>query len=190
MANLYERFAGTEDGARRLAAARLRREALKALHRALKASGMSQVELAKRLGVRKSAVSQVLNGDGNVRITTLAEYLYATGHELTVAVVPSGQPRAEVLARRANVAVSQHAYATTEQASRQAVVYAALPLQTGGILEQVPEHSDDESRARAPRESLDPWARAWTRSPLPRSTDLSPLFLGVQRLESRSADAK
>lgn len=39
MANLYERFASTEDGARRLAAARLRREALKALHRALKASG-------------------------------------------------------------------------------------------------------------------------------------------------------
>lgn len=62
--------------------------------------------------MRKSAVSQVLNSDGNVRITMLAEYLHATGYEMTVAVVPAGQPRAEVLARRANVAVTRHRYAT------------------------------------------------------------------------------
>jgi transcriptional regulator with XRE-family HTH domain len=132
VASLYERFAGTEDGARRLAAARLRHETLRALHRALNASGLSQVELAKRLGVRKSAVSQVLNGNGNVRITTLAEYLYATGHEMTVTVVPAGQPRAEVLARRANVAVARHPYATAEETSRHVVVHAAV-REHGGL---------------------------------------------------------
>jgi transcriptional regulator with XRE-family HTH domain len=101
MASLYDRIASTDDGSRRIASARLRREVLKLIHRAHRASGLSQVELARKLGVRKSAVNQVLRGDGNVRITTAAEYLHAMGYEMTVSLVPAGQPRAAVLERRA-----------------------------------------------------------------------------------------
>ncbi|MBS2963094.1 helix-turn-helix transcriptional regulator [Actinocrinis puniceicyclus] len=100
MTSLYDRLARTEDGSRHLAAARLRHEVLKLVHRAQRASGLNQVQLAKKLGVRKSAVNQVLRGDGNLRINTLAEYLHATGFEMTVELVPAGQPREHVLLRR------------------------------------------------------------------------------------------
>jgi transcriptional regulator with XRE-family HTH domain len=101
VSSLYDRIARTEGGSRQLAAARLRHEVLKLVHRAQRASGLNQVQLAKRLGVRKSAVNQVLRGDGNLRINTLAEYLHATGFEMTVELVPAGQPREQVLLRRA-----------------------------------------------------------------------------------------
>jgi transcriptional regulator with XRE-family HTH domain len=100
MTSLYDRVARTEDGSRRLASARLRHEVLKLIQRAHEASGLNQVQLAKKLGVRKSAVNQVLRGDGNVRINTLAEYLHATGFEMTVALVPAGEPREAVMRRR------------------------------------------------------------------------------------------
>lgn len=104
--SLYDRIASSEAGSRALADARLRREVLELIHSALEECGLTQVEIAKRLGVRKSAVNQVLRGDGNVRITTLAEYLYATGHEMTVGLVPAGQPRRAVLERRAKLGVT------------------------------------------------------------------------------------
>ncbi|MFD8112234.1 helix-turn-helix domain-containing protein [Streptomyces microflavus] len=100
MNSLYDRFARSVDGARRLASARLRREALRSLHVALKASGLSQTELADRLRIRKSAVSQVLNGDGNLRIKTLAEYLSALGYELDMRLVEAGEPRKAVTEQR------------------------------------------------------------------------------------------
>lgn len=93
MVNAYERVAATAAGARGLAGSRLRYEVLKALHGALSRSGRTQSELAARLGIRKSAVNQVLRGDGNVRVTTLAEYLQALGFELVIGLVKAGEPR-------------------------------------------------------------------------------------------------
>jgi len=79
MSTLYERIAGTRDGEKRLAVARLRREALRALHVALEASGLSQGELAARLGIREPAAGRVLHGDSSLRVETIAEYLHALG---------------------------------------------------------------------------------------------------------------
>lgn len=93
----YEDFASTADGARRLAASRLRYGLLEELHRALDESGLSQTELAERLGVRKSAVSQVLRGDGNLRANTIAEYLFALDRELDVKAIPAGELRRRAL---------------------------------------------------------------------------------------------
>ena len=73
-------------GSAALASARLRRSVLRALDEGMESSGISQAELARRLGRSRSAVSQVLTGDGNLRIETLAEYLEAMGCELVVSV--------------------------------------------------------------------------------------------------------
>ncbi|GAB3337668.1 helix-turn-helix domain-containing protein [Micromonospora halotolerans] len=94
MSYLYDRLSATSKGARALSAARLRYQVLKVLHRSLEQSRLTQVELAKRLGVRKSAVNQVFRGDGNVRVSTLAEYLHEMGLELAIETVPLGTHRA------------------------------------------------------------------------------------------------
>nr|WP_237557934.1 helix-turn-helix transcriptional regulator [Streptomyces sp. SID5470] len=78
----------------------MRREALRILHRALEASGLTQSQLAERLHLRKSAVSQVFRGDGNLRVTTMANYLSAMGYELDIRLVKAGEPRKAVLERR------------------------------------------------------------------------------------------
>ncbi|MBT2509674.1 helix-turn-helix transcriptional regulator [Streptomyces sp. ISL-98] len=93
MSSLYERMAKSDSGARHLASARLRHEVLRKLHIALDASGVTQSALADILRIRKSAVSQTLHGDGNLRIKTLAEYLNALGYELDVRLVDAGEPR-------------------------------------------------------------------------------------------------
>lgn len=93
MTGFYERIAATRGGGRALSAARLRYQALKLLHSSLVGAGITQVELAKRLGVRKSAVNQVFKGDGNVRISTLAEYLHEMGVEVAMSAVPLGSQR-------------------------------------------------------------------------------------------------
>jgi transcriptional regulator with XRE-family HTH domain len=100
--SLYDRVLARRDGERALAIARLKRAVLATLHEAFSMSGIStQSDLARSLQVRRSAVNQVFNGDGNVRISTLAEYLNAMGYELDVRLVRSGEPRAAALEGRA-----------------------------------------------------------------------------------------
>lgn len=100
--SLYDRVLSRTDGGRTLAVARLKRTVLSTLHRAFGISGIeSQSDLARRLRVRRSAVNQVFNGDGNLRISTLAEYLYEMGCELEVRLVRVGEPRAAALEGRA-----------------------------------------------------------------------------------------
>jgi transcriptional regulator with XRE-family HTH domain len=70
------------------------------LHIALGASGVTQSALAGMLKIRKSAVNQVLRGDGNLRVKTLAEYLNALGYELDVRLVEAGEPRKAALEGR------------------------------------------------------------------------------------------
>lgn len=90
---VYDRFASTEDGQRRLAGARLRYRVLGALNSCLEQSRLTKTELAERLSVRKSAVGHVLNGDGNLRVNTIADYFAAMGCEVELHVVPLGIPR-------------------------------------------------------------------------------------------------
>lgn len=90
---LYEGLAATPSGTRALAAARLRYRVVGALYSALKSAGLNQSQVAKTLGVRRSAANQVFRSDGNLRINTVAEYLDAMGFELSLAVVPAGTAR-------------------------------------------------------------------------------------------------
>ena len=99
--SLYDRVAALPAGNRALAAARLRRAVLNALYRAFRESSLeSQAKLAKRLRVRRSAVNQVFRGDGNLRVNTLAEYLYEMGYELQVTLVRAGELRTAALENR------------------------------------------------------------------------------------------
>lgn len=98
--SLHDRIASSAEGKRELSAARLRYTALKLLHRALDQSGTTKSELASRLGVRKSAVSQVFRGDGNLRLNTLADYLDALGYEAQVELVKAGELRQRAIVQR------------------------------------------------------------------------------------------
>ncbi|MFD8914313.1 helix-turn-helix domain-containing protein [Streptomyces sp. NPDC059575] len=84
----YESF---PRGAQELAAARLAQSAARALRDGLKAGGKSAREIADLLGLTESAVSQVLNSDGNVRIATLARYLRAMGYKASVEISPASE---------------------------------------------------------------------------------------------------
>lgn len=113
MSSFYERVAAKPGGAAALAAARLREEMLVALHQAFELSGLhTKAEVARRLSVRRSAVSQVFKGDGNLRVNTLAEYLYALGFELDVKLVHAGELRRAELEGRAAVPVAMSWNAT------------------------------------------------------------------------------
>lgn len=83
------------------AGSRLRLRALALLAGAMEVSGVSKVELAKRLGVRKSAVTDAVNGRGNFRLQTLAEYLSVMGFELELVPVRAGEVALAMRERRA-----------------------------------------------------------------------------------------
>lgn len=104
----YDRVASQQNGERALARARLQRAILRSLDRAFRLSMLSsQSALARRLHVRRSAVSQVFRGDGNVRISTLADYMWEMGFEVNVELVPAGEMRRAAVSGRRPVPVAQ-----------------------------------------------------------------------------------
>lgn len=90
MSDLHSRILAIPGGARALAAARLRQDVLRALRQALADARMTQQDLARRLGVRKSAVNRVFQGDGNVQLNTIAEYMHELGMEVRIDVSRAG----------------------------------------------------------------------------------------------------
>jgi len=94
------------------AAAELALEVAELLGHALDARpDVSQKDLAARLGVDPSRVSQVLNGDGNLRVATVAKYLRALGY--VVRLRPqSVEGEAPSLIRETRRPVVAHLYKT------------------------------------------------------------------------------
>lgn len=78
----YTTRAATPEGRRGLACAAARYRAVELIAEVLEGEGVSQRELASRLGRTESAVSQVLGGDRNLTLNTLSEYLDALDHRL------------------------------------------------------------------------------------------------------------
>ena len=93
--SLYDAIAQSSLGRRQLAKSRLRYRILSVLQEGLGKAGISQNELASRAEVSKSAVSQALAGNGNLRADTIATYLDAMGFELHVDLAIAGTARAD-----------------------------------------------------------------------------------------------
>lgn len=98
--SLAELESKTPEGARELAAAELMVRASTLLSKAFEQSGLTQRQLAESLGVTESRVSQILHGDGNVRLSTLARYLRATGYLARIEADPA-EANVQPLKRRA-----------------------------------------------------------------------------------------
>lgn len=86
--SLIENYASFPRGAQELSAASLAQSVVSCLEQAKRVSGKSNKELSSLLGVSEGAVSQVLNSDGNIRISTLARYLRAMGFEPRLSAEP------------------------------------------------------------------------------------------------------
>lgn len=91
---LIDEEQATDAGAQGLAAAELAGQTMRLLQQALDASASDQKALAEKLGVTQGRVSQVLNGDGNMKIAAVARYLRALGYEVRLSATPliSGLP--------------------------------------------------------------------------------------------------
>lgn len=76
----------------RKSAARLAVDAVALMNRAHEDSGFEQKDLAEMLGVSPGRISQILNGDGNVRLATLARMLRASGFKVELTPHPVAEP--------------------------------------------------------------------------------------------------
>lgn len=85
---LIEQEEATDAGAQGLAAADLAGQVMRLLGQALDASGLEQKDLAEKLGVTQGRVSQVLNGDGNMKIAAVARYLRGLGYQTHLSATP------------------------------------------------------------------------------------------------------
>jgi len=97
---LIEQEESTQEGKLDMAAARLAVQVSTLLNRAVESSGVSQRELAAKLGVTEGRVSQVLCGNGNVQIATAARFLRALGYQSRLIAMPCDEGVPEIPAPR------------------------------------------------------------------------------------------
>jgi transcriptional regulator with XRE-family HTH domain len=78
------------------------------LRQARRDAGLTQVQLAERLGTHKSAISRMENQAEDIRLSTLQRYAEAVGRILTLELVPDSQG---ILARAVSAYQDDHAAA-------------------------------------------------------------------------------
>lgn len=77
------------------AAAEAAVESVALINEAIAGAGLLQSRLAQELGITEGRVSQVVNGDGNVRVSTLARFLRAAGYQLNLTASLVGKTDAD-----------------------------------------------------------------------------------------------
>ena len=117
---LIEEEEATEAGAQGLAAADLAAQVMRILEQALDASGIDQKTLAEKLGVTQGRVSQVINGDGNLRVAAVARYLRTLGYETHLSATPvdPGNPSLPRVSRRLSTLAQQQPIVETRYVAR------------------------------------------------------------------------
>jgi DNA-binding phage protein len=71
-----------------MAAAGAAVSAVAVMNKATAFSGVTREEIADELGIPLERVDEVLDGDGNVRVSTLARFLHVAGYQLKLVVSP------------------------------------------------------------------------------------------------------
>lgn len=99
----------TPQGAQELAAARLAVEVVSLLQQVMNQTDVSQARLCEVLDLSPGAVSQVVHGDGNVRIATVGRYFRALGYQPRLFLDPV-EPTREVVASRATCVAIQNEF--------------------------------------------------------------------------------
>jgi predicted XRE-type DNA-binding protein len=118
--SLIDEEEATETGAQGLAAADLAAQVMRILEQALDASDLDQKALAEKLGVTQGRVSQVLNGDGNLRVAAVARYLRALGYQTHISATPvdPGNPGLPRASRRRRAPTQQQPIVETRYVAR------------------------------------------------------------------------
>jgi predicted transcriptional regulator len=70
-----------------------RRRVLDELTGARRAAGLSQTEVAARMGTSQSVVARLEAGHVDARLSTLQRYAAAVGHDLELGIRPREDPR-------------------------------------------------------------------------------------------------
>jgi predicted transcriptional regulator len=63
-------------------------EITETISRVMQEKGVTKAELSRLAGVSKSNITQLLSGDQNMRLTTVADLLYVLDSKLAVSAVP------------------------------------------------------------------------------------------------------
>jgi transcriptional regulator with XRE-family HTH domain len=79
---------------RLVAEERLILEATELISERMETAGVTRAELAERIGTTRSHVTQLLAGNRNMTLRTLADVGFALGFEVRLAAVPVGAPAA------------------------------------------------------------------------------------------------
>ena len=85
MKSLLEEYISDPDNMRRFQQERAIYKVTELLEQAMGLSGVSRTQLARRLGKTKAWVTQLLDGEGNKTVRTIADVLAVLGRELRVA---------------------------------------------------------------------------------------------------------
>lgn len=70
-----------------------RRQVIDDLAGARRAAGLSQTEVAARMGTSQSVVARLESGQIDARLSTLQRYAAAVGHQLELGIRPPEGPR-------------------------------------------------------------------------------------------------
>ena len=127
--SVYELELADDQGRLGLAAARAAGSVASVLASAMQRSGLTSRELARRLNVTEGRVSQVLNGDGNFHIATIARFLSAMGADLMVDAVDERGRSVRPQARRRDGDVPR----STERRMSYLSTYRLDWVHTGGV---------------------------------------------------------
>ena len=63
-------------------------EVTETISKVMQEKGINKAELSRLTGVSKSNITQLLSGDHNMRLTTIADLLYALDSKLSVSAAP------------------------------------------------------------------------------------------------------
>jgi hypothetical protein len=83
-----EKVMSTRTGAMDMAAARLVSSVGGLMQRALAMTGKRNQEVAQEMRVTPGRITQLLNADGNIKVSTLARFMEACGYEVVISALP------------------------------------------------------------------------------------------------------